>query len=79
MKKTVRKLYRGLAEVRDYDVDNCISLNKSLEIIHNEESMILSPEELKTKRKSVSKTFKSKMGGKSYKLYGYEWDPNDDL
>ena len=78
MKRTIKKLYKGLAEVRDYDVHNCINLDKSLEIVHNEESMILSPEELKTERKSVSKVFNSKTGGKSYKLYGYEWNPDDE-
>ena len=76
MKKTVRKLYRGLVEIRDYDVDRCINLNNNLEIVYNDEIMILSPKELKSKRKSVSNTFNSKMGGKSYKLYGYKWEPN---
>ena len=77
MKKTVRKLYKGSVEVRDYDVKRCISDNKHFEIIYLKESMILSPKELTSKRKSISNTFRSKVGGKDYKLYSYEWDPNN--
>jgi|TARA_R110000803_G_scaffold99843_3_gene167997 hypothetical protein len=77
MKKTVKKLYRGKVEIRDYDVRRCIDDNKHFEIVYLKESMILSPEELISKRKSISNTFKSKVGGKDYKLYAYEWDPNN--
>jgi hypothetical protein len=79
MKIEIKKVYKGLAEVRDYDVDSCINLNKHLEIVYFDESMILSPEELKTKIKSISKVFNSKTGGKNYKLYGYKWEPNEEL
>jgi len=77
MKKTVRKLYKGLVEVRDYDIEECIKNNKNFEIIFQEESMILTPEDLVNKRKSISNTFQSKIkNAKNYKLYGYYWNPN---
>jgi hypothetical protein len=79
MKKIVNKLYKGLVEVRDYDVNHCRNFNKNFEIVYNKESMILSPEELISKRKNTSKTFNSKIGGKDYKLYGYEWHPDNML
>lgn len=79
MKKTVKKLYRGMIEVRDYDVEKCIDLNEYFEIVHCGESMILSPEDLISKRRATSNTFNSKVGGKDYKLYGYEWTPIDEM
>jgi hypothetical protein len=75
MKKTVKKLYREMIEVRDYDVEKCIHNNEYFEIVYCEESMMLSPEELISKRRSTSKTFISKVGAKNYKLYGYDWNP----
>jgi hypothetical protein len=76
MKKKVTKLYKGRAEVRDYDVKKCIENNESMTIVYNEDSMELSPKELENNVKSKSEEFQSKMGGKSYKLYGYEWNPD---
>ena len=76
MKKTVTKLYRGLVEVRNYDVNKCIENKESMTIVYGGESMELSPEELENDIKSKSKEFPSKMGGKPYKLYGYEWNPD---
>lgn len=76
MKVKVTKLYKGLVELRDYDVKKCIDDNKSITVTYVDDSMELSPEELKNSVKSVSKLFASKMGGKSYKLMGYVWNPN---
>jgi hypothetical protein len=76
MKVKLKKLYKGLAEVRDYDVKDCINKNESMTIVYDEDSMELSPEELENDVKSISKEFPSKVGGKSYKLYGYEWNPD---
>ena len=76
MKVKLKKLYKGLAEVRDYDVKDCINKNESMIIVYDEDSMELSPEELENDVKSISKEFPSKVGGKSYKLYGYEWNPD---
>jgi hypothetical protein len=33
MKKIVNKLYKGLVEVRDYDVNHCRNFNKNFEIV----------------------------------------------
>ena len=76
MKVKLKKLYKGLAEVRDYDVKKCIENKESITIVYDEDSMELSPEELENDVKSISKEFPSKVGGKSYKLYGYEWNPD---
>ena len=76
MKVKVTKLYKGLAEVRNYDVKKCIENKESMTIVYDGDSMELSPEELENGIKNISKEFPSKMGGKPYKLYGYEFNPD---
>lgn len=75
MKVKVTKMYKGLVEVRNYDVQKCIDNNESMTIVYDADSMELSPEELANDVKSISKEFPSKMGSKPYKLYGYEFNP----
>lgn len=75
MKVKVTKMYKGLVEVRNYDVQKCIDNDESMTIVYDADSMELSPEELKNDVKSISKEFPSKVGGKPYKLYGYEFNP----
>lgn len=76
MKKPVKKLYMGKAEVRDYDVLDCIQRGENFQIQFDTDVMTLTPEELTNKLKSKSKRFESKNGGKSYVLYGYNWEPD---
>lgn len=75
MKVKVTKMYKGLVEVRNYDVKKCIENNESMTIVYDGDYMELSPEELENDVRSISKEFPSKMGGKPYKLYGYEFNP----
>ena len=75
MKVKVTKMYKGLVEVRSYDVKKCIENDESMTIVYDGDSIELSPEELKNDVRSISKEFPSKMGGKPYKLYGYEFNP----
>jgi hypothetical protein len=79
MKKKIKvtKTYRGLVELRDYDVKQCIEDDNSIEVEFDKEVMTLSPEQLKSDIRSTSKLFTSKVGGKSYKLFGYEWEPDE--
>ena len=78
MRKEIKKLYEGKVELRDYDVHNCILSGKNMEVIHSGDRMILTPKDLADNRVSVSKTFESKIaGGKSYKLFGYVWEPEE--
>lgn len=79
MKKTIRKIYKGQVDLRDYDVEKCIKQKKHMEIVHNGQKMILSPEELTSKRVSISGEFVSQTGGKPYHLYGYVWNPQPRL
>jgi len=75
MKKRVKKLYNGKAELRSFDVQKCIKEGRSFHIIFENDIMVLTSEELTTKRISSSRTFESKIDGQDYKLYGYYWEP----
>lgn len=79
MRRIIKKLERNLAEVRDYDVKNCISLGEKFEIVFDDtkELMTLTPEELVSKRKTTGGPFSSKFDNKSYMLYGYVWNPDE--
>ena len=74
MRRESKKLYNGNAEIRDYDVRECLKLNENFQIMHNGDIMTLTPEELKSKLVSTSKTFNNE--NKSYRLLGYEWNPD---
>lgn len=76
MRREVTKEYDNKVEVRDYDVETCISNHENLEIIYDGDRMTLKPDELVSKKASVSPIFFSKTGGKDYRLYGYVWNPD---
>ena len=76
MEKQVKKTYRGCIELRDYDVNNCIKHEETMKVRFDGHVMTLSPQDLSSKVVSISKTFHSKTGGKSYKLIAYEWAPD---
>jgi hypothetical protein len=76
MRKTIRKVYKGTIELRDYDVEECIKKDENMYVVHDFDKMILTPEDLVNKRVSVSAPFASKLGGKTYKLYAYNWEPD---
>jgi hypothetical protein len=72
----VTKTYRGCIELRDYDVQSAIRAGRSIQVVLNGDSMILSPEDLDQNVVMTSKPMKSKMsGGKDYRLLGYLWNP----
>jgi hypothetical protein len=79
MRLTVKKLYNGNVELRDYNVLDCINRNDSCIVVHDGKSMTLNPTQLKMRNLKISDiTFKSKIpGGKDYKLYAYKWIPNE--
>lgn len=78
MKKKIRvtKTYKGCVELRDYDVKKAIADGDSIDVEFEKDVMTLSPAQLQDDIMSKSKLFTSKVGGKSYTLYGYTWEPN---
>lgn len=74
MRKQIKTIYKGLASVRDYEVEQCIKKNESMTIIYDGDAMTLSPEQLKTERVGMSSLMKSQYG-KDYVLFNYPWEP----
>jgi hypothetical protein len=76
MEVRLSKLWKGMADIRDYTVEDCLDKNYSLRISYDGEVMILSPEQLKNEVKAISKPIKSKFDG-TYRLYSYKWEPKE--
>jgi len=74
MRVESKKLYNGNAEVPESKVKQCIRLDQKMEIMHKGDMMTLSPEELVTKRDSISQWFGT--GDSRYRIYGYPWNPD---
>lgn len=77
MEVTIKKLFRGMVDIRDYSVQECIEKGHALRITHDGEVMILSPEDLMNKQLRTSDLMRSKVGGKDYRLISYKWDPKE--
>lgn len=76
MEITIKKLYKGCADVRDYVVKKCIDNQENCIIRYGNDRMVLSPKDLISKKVSESKEpMQSQYRTKPYKLYQYEWDP----
>ena len=65
----------GRAEVRDYDVKECVQKGENFKIEFQNDVMTLTPEDLITKIESKSPQ-KSNFG-KNYVLFGYNWNPDE--
>lgn len=74
MRVESKKIYNGNAEVPESKVKQCIRLDQKMEIMHKGDMMTLSPEELVTKRDSISQWFGT--GDSRYRIYGYPWNPD---
>lgn len=75
MRIDVRKLHQGYAELRDYDVNNLIQKNETVEIYYKGDKMTIPANELKIRAITKSKLQKNKFG-KDYHLIGFEWIPD---
>ena len=72
--KVVKKLWKGeYVSVRDYEVSNAIN-NGGMCIIHNEETMKLTPTQLKD-LEPQGESFKSQFNNNKYKLVDIFWEP----
>jgi hypothetical protein len=72
--KTVSKLWQGTkVSVRDYEVNQAIKKGGMI-IIHNNKTMKI-PADLLSAFKPEPKVWKSKTGGKDYRLVDIPWNP----
>ena len=78
MRRNVTTLPNGEARLKDYDVRKCIADKDKMEVTYRGDMMTLSYEELTTKKVSTSQLYTSQYpGGKDYKLFGYNWKPDE--
>lgn len=79
MRRNVTTLPNGEARLKDYDVRKCIADKDKMEVTYRGDMMTLSYEELTTKLVSISeRTYKSQFpGGRDYKLFGYDYNPDE--
>ena len=76
MEVRLKKLWKGMVDIRDYTVQECLDKNHALRISYDGEVMVLTPHELKNSVKFISKPIKSNFDGE-YRLYSYTWNPNE--
>lgn len=70
--------FGGKVYLRDFEVKKCIEEQEPVKVKYGIDSMVLTPEELVSKRVYVSKEkYKSKIGGPDYYLFGYKWEPEE--
>lgn len=76
MKRTITRLNnKKLADLIDHNVRECIQKKENYEIEYRGKSMILTPEELKTKCVGRQYIAEPKFGDKPYHLLSYLWEP----
>ena len=73
--KKVTKLWKGyFVSVRCYEIDGGIKKG-GLKILHNDDSMVLSVDDLKHLKATEGQVVKGPVSGKDYKLYDIIWKP----
>lgn len=76
----LKRLYKGLADIRSDNVRKAYDLGDNIVVTVEGEKgvMTLTPQDLKNKVILVSKEFKSLFrGSKPYKLISYKWIPDN--
>jgi hypothetical protein len=74
-----KKIYRGMVELRDYELKKLLELKKPVKIRVGDEYMILRYIDLKTKGKITNTQYSIINEGQKYKLIGFEWKPTKDI
>ena len=75
----ITKLYKGFADLRDYNIKDAIKKGVNIVIIYNGERMTLTPEQLKSQQIIInSKPIASKIyPDQKYYLISYKWKPDE--
>jgi len=73
---TLKRLYNGIASLRDYTVDKALRNNESIKVRCNGQEMCLSPSDLR-KGERGSEKIVSKFDGTSYYLVDFKWKVNE--
>ena len=77
-KRIIKKLWKGMyISLRDYEIQQAIDKNYTIQAIHKGEVMMLTPSRLKDIDLTIGKPQKSVYDGKSYRLIDVRWNPYD--
>ncbi len=77
-KRIVSKLWKGMyISLRDYEIQQAIDKNYTIEAIHKSQVMMLTPSRLKDIDLTVGTPQKSMYNKKSYRLIDVRWKPDD--
>jgi hypothetical protein len=75
----IRRLFNGLASVRDYVIEKCYREGKDIIFVLNNEKMTIPNEELNSRSFQLSeKKFISKFNGKPYTLIDFKFKPDKE-
>ncbi len=75
----IRRLFNGLASVRDYVIEKCYKEGKDIVFVLNNEKMTIPNKELKSKSFQLSdKTFTSRYGSEPYRLIDYKFEADKE-
>lgn len=72
-----KKIYRGMVEIKDYELDKAIALGQSVKFIYDGKSMTLTPSRLKKEKIFINTQKSIHNEGQTYAIYGYRWNPTD--
>ena len=76
--RKVTKLWKRMyISLRDYEIQQAIDKNYTIQAVHKGEVMMLTPSRLKEIDLSVGTPQKSIYDGKSYRLIDLRWNPYD--
>lgn len=77
-RRIVNKLWKGMyISLRDYEIQQAIDKNYTIQAIHKGQVMMLTPSRLKDIDLTIGTPQKSMYDGKSYRLIDVRWKPYD--
>ena len=75
----IRRLFNGLASVRDYVIKRCHKEGKDIVFVFNHQKMTIRNKELESRSFQLSKKkFISKFNGKPYALIDFKFKPDKE-
>ena len=78
MRYKVKKLFNGVASIRDYIIDKCLDSECDLIVEFEDKEMTVPLSDLDSPFQLHEREFISKYNGTKYKLYDFKFVPNDD-
>lgn len=74
-----KKIYRGMAELRGYEIDTLIRNKMGARIVYDGKVMRLTPTQLKNEKIFINVQQSVIREGQTYAMYGFRWKPTEQL